>query len=56
MGGCDGLAKVLVAELLIALPPETFRWDGAQLWPKERFARWSLALLSISPSGYFVDG
>lgn len=28
--------KALAAELLIALPTETFQWDGAQLWPKER--------------------
>lgn len=30
--------KALVTELLNVLPPGTFRWDGAQLWPKERFA------------------
>lgn len=28
--------KALVAELLTALPPALFQWDGAQLWPKER--------------------
>lgn len=30
--------RALVMELLVVLPPGTYRWDGAQLWPKERFA------------------
>jgi len=28
--------KALVTELLVALHPSVFQWEGAQLWPKQK--------------------
>lgn len=35
MWWAKGSGRALVMELLVALPPGVFQWDGAQLWPKE---------------------
>lgn len=37
MWWAKGSGRALVMELLVALPPGVFQWDGAQLWPKESF-------------------